>query len=627
MPVSIEIKEQIRQAVDIVDLVGRYVQLRRQGTGYVGLCPWHDDKKPSLQVDPRRQSFKCWVCDIGGDAFTFVMKREGVEFPEALEILADRAGVVLTRGASQPAKAGEPGDRRTLFKAMAWAEEQFHRCLVDSPQADVARGYLAERGVSDSSIARFHIGFSPPEWDWILQRGARAPAQVGGPFSPAVLERIGLVKAREIGSGYYDRFRGRVLFPIRDVQARPIALGGRIIPGQDETGAGKDPPPKYINSPETPLFSKSDQLYALDLARDAISQHGFTIVVEGYTDCVIAHQCGVENVVAVLGTALGERHVRLLARFSDSVTLVLDGDEAGQRRTNEVLELFVAQRADLRILALPESLDPCDFLRTHGSEAFSTLVEKAEDALQYKIRMVTKGLAASADPHLANQALEEILRTLARAPRLSRDADSALRLREDQLLVGLARQFRVAEEQLRERLASLRRGAGWSTTTEQAAARRSDSFAGLDFWDRELLELAVAHPQTLPQLLQVVPVEQLRSPLARAIYATCRRLAAVGAPVSFSRLTLELDDPQAKNLLVRLEDLCESRPAAELDSRILEVIASFQRRKEDLQTQDDHAALQQGQLDDEQEISMLDGLLARLRNRQTGAPPTEGRGV
>jgi DNA primase len=499
---------------------------------------------------------------------------------------------------------------------MAWAEEQFHRCLLQSPTAEGARKYLAERGVSQESIARFRIGYSPPEWEWILQLATRSP------YSPAVLERIGLVKARERGGGFYDRFRGRVLFSIRDVQARPIALGGRIMPGEADEGA-----PKYINSPETSLFSKSDQLYALDIARDAIGKEGCAVVVEGYTDCVIAHQAGIENVVAVLGTALGERHISLLRRFADSVTLVLDGDEAGQRRTNEVLELFVAARMDLKILGLPEGLDPCDFVRVQGRDAFLQLLEKAEDALQYKIRMVTQGLGNAADTHRANEAVEEILHVIARAPRLSRHADTATSLREDQLLVGLARQFRVSEDQLRQRLSALRRGKPLQGTPSGQKPIRSTSLGQIDFWDRELLELAISQPQTLPRLIECVDIEQVRSPFARTLYTLCRELSAAGATLSFSRLMLELDDPEAKNFLVQLEDICQSRPTADLESRIADVIGSFNRRKEDAQTQEEHAALQSGQLDDEQQVAVLDELLARLRNRQTGSPPTDGRGV
>ncbi len=330
-------KERIRQAIDIVDLVGSYTSLRRQGRNYVALCPWHDDSRPSLQVNPERQSFKCWVCNIGGDVFSFLMKMENVEFGEAVAMLAERAGIQLTpydprRGGSpvpgdvagEPpsASARDPDVKRVLYQAAAWAEQLFHECLLRDPEAEPARQYLRDRGISDESIRHFHLGYSPDSWDWLIKQSLRTKK-----FSHGVLERIGLLGRKQVGGGHYDRFKGRVLFSIRDVQGRPVGIGGRVLPGQAATN-----PAKYVNSPESPLFSKSNLLYGLDLARNAITKTRTAVVTEGYTDCIIARQAGFENVLAVLGTALGERHIKLLKRFADRVVLVLDGDEAGQKR-------------------------------------------------------------------------------------------------------------------------------------------------------------------------------------------------------------------------------------------------------------------------------------------------------
>ena len=379
---SFDTKEQVRQATDLVDLVSRSIQLRRQGRMYVGLCPWHDDARPSLQVNPDRQTWKCWVCDVGGDVFSFVMKREGVDFPEAIRILADRAGINLSPQGHKKATPGGPDDKQTLYRAMAWAEEQYHRCLLESPEAEPARRYLDERGIQHESILRFHLGFSPPGWQWLLDR-ARTTT-----FSPAVLDAAGLLGKTQDGQRHVDRFRGRLIFSIRDTEHRPIAFGGRILPQLSATKEAA----KYINSPETRLFTKSNHLYGLDIVRAATKSDPHIIVVEGYTDVIMAHQQGLNNVVAALGTAVGERHVSILRRFADRITLVLDGDEAGQRRTNEVLELFVAAQVDLRVLTLPSGLDPCDFLRDHGRAAFDELLLHAVDALDHKARTVTEGL-------------------------------------------------------------------------------------------------------------------------------------------------------------------------------------------------------------------------------------------
>ena len=386
-------KEQVRQAIDIVELVGSYMQLRRQGRGYVGLCPWHDDSRPSLQVNPERQSFKCWVCDIGGDIFSFLMRMEGLEFREALEMLADRAGIEL----APRRQADGQFDRRNLLRVMSWAEKVFHRGLLEAPEAEPARRYLSERGINDESVQKFHLGFAPQSWDWLLQLARQQQ------IDPGVLERVGLVRRRESG-GFYDYFRGRLMFSIRDVRSRTIGFGGRVLPG---VSAENDA--KYLNSPETPLFSKSNQLYALDVAREGIGREKNIVVMEGYTDVIMAHQHGVNHAVAVLGTALGERHVPLVRRFTDSITLVLDGDEAGQRRTmqilDELLALFVAQEVDLKILTLPQGTDPCDVIATQGSEAFREMLNRSLDALEHKIQAVTNGLASAPGTHQSSQAV------------------------------------------------------------------------------------------------------------------------------------------------------------------------------------------------------------------------------
>ena len=351
-----DVRDRIRQMVDIVELIGEQIPLRRQGHVFVGLCPWHNDTRPSLQVDPERQTWTCWVCNVRGDCFEFVKRREGVDFAEAKRMLAERAGVPLaSSGPQRRTRPGSPEDKNTLLQTMAWAVEQFHRCLLHSPKAEIARAYLRQRQVDAASIERFQIGFSPPEWDWLLTQAR------GTSFSRDVLQAAGLVKISEPTGRVYDTFRGRVLFPICDPLGKPIALGGRRLDElADEQTA------KYLNSPETLLFSKSKQLYGLHLAKDAINRSRHALLMEGYTDVVIARQFGIENVVAILGTALVDGHIRLIRRFADRVTLVLDGDVAGRKRANEVLDIFLANQLDLRIVTLPNHLDPCDFLLTQA---------------------------------------------------------------------------------------------------------------------------------------------------------------------------------------------------------------------------------------------------------------------
>ncbi len=613
-------KEQVRQAVDIVDLVGGYLTLRRQGRGYVGLCPWHDDSRPSLQVNSERQIWRCFVCGDGGDVFSFVMKREGVDFREALEMLADRAGIQLTRSPREAPQPGSPADKRTLYRVAAWAEQQFHNYLLRAPEAEIARRYLEDRGFTPETVERFQIGYAPNEWQWLIERAKATP------FSAQVLEAVGLVRQHAQSGRYYDYFRGRVVFSIRDTEDRAIAFGGRILPeiaAEIEQSKG-DPPAKYLNSPDTRLFSKSDQLYALNVVRGAVAKSRQIVVVEGYTDAVMAWQAGLDNVTAVLGTALGERHIRLLRRFADSVTLVLDGDEAGQRRTNEILELFVAADVDLRILTLPQGVDPCDYLHQQGGDPFRAMLDGAADALEHKIGAETRGIDLARETHRAGKALENILATIAKAPRLSAGSSSSTRLREQQILARLSRQFHLPEAELRARLSELRRKTkrSGSTSTGQTAVQTD-----IDPAELELIELLVLAPGLSEAAVHAIASQQIASPLIRGILDTYRRLYEEGRSLDFSDVLTELTDADLKSYFVRIEqhasdksEHAQASPAERLDG-LLQVL---QQRQSESERRSKLAALQQQRFNEQEELDILQQLIEQERTRQGISAPTDG---
>jgi len=624
---SLDTKELVKQATDIVELVGSYnIQLRRAGRAFKGLCPWHDDSSPSLQVNPERQSFKCWVCDIGGDVFSFVMKMEGVEFPEAMAMLADRAGVEL-KPTGRRAEPGSASDKRTLFQAMAWAEEQFHQCLLQSPDAQPARNYLSQRSIGQESIEKFHLGFAPDHWDWIVKRARNTE------FSAKILEAIGLVAPRESG-GFYDRFKGRVLFSIRDAQGRPVGLGGRVLPELPTTS-----PAKYINSPETLLFSKSRLLYGLDTAKDAMRGSRRALVMEGYTDCIVAHQYGFGDAVAVLGTALGDRHIQTLRRFVDRIVLVLDGDEAGQRRANEVLELFIAQQADLRIVTLPSGMDPCDYLQNEGADAFSNLLENnAVDALEHAFRVETGSVDLHNDLHGANQALERLLTVIAKAPRLTHATTTQHRNREWSILSTLAQKFRVPEENVRDRIAELRRrpirrpaptsvsvpsdfDPSGMVESDEAPARPS---APIGPWQREFIEILLLQPGLVARVAPEIRPEQLPAEPCRRIYATCCRLAEEGIEPDFDRLMLEFNDPTIQTLLVELAEQGQAKAAADPAALLDQLIAGFHHREVERSLPEQEAALRERRLDDGEELDLLNQLVQQQRNRQGISDPKDG---
>ena len=597
---SIDAKERIRQSIDIVDLVGQYLELRRQGRNYVGLCPWHQDARPSLQVNPERQSWKCWVCDLGGDIFSFVMRREGLEFREALEMLAERADVDLGRRGPKPVP-GSTNDKNTLYKAMAWATAQFHDCLVKGRQAELGRRYLAERHVEQGSIERFTLGFVPNEWQWLVNRAEQR-------FSPDVLQAVGLVSKSERTGRWFDRFRGRVIFPIRDLQGRPIAVGGRILPEFAD-----DHPAKYINSPETRLFSKSEQLYGLDLARDHVAQHREVVIMEGYTDVVMARQSGIDHAVAVLGTALGQRHIHVLRRFADRITLLLDGDTAGQRRANEILDLFIANQIDLRIVTLPDNMDPCDFLLEHGREVMLSMVAEAPDAWEHRIQSETADIDPLRDTHLANRALENLLGTLAKAPSVDKTGSSAQRLREQQILNRLARQFLLDEQQLRQRLSDRRSQDSLQRIPSSPITESTTRPTPLPSIERDLLELLLQAPEVVPSVLEEVRELQLDTSLTKQLFQLFRDLVAAGREPSYENLMLLVDDPTLKNQIVSLDESAREKNPVDIELTLRELLHGFTRRIAEQQIKTQHATLQGDQLDDQQQLDALMKILEQKK--------------
>ncbi|WP_425399713.1 DNA primase [Aeoliella sp.] len=608
-------KEQVRQAVDIVDLVGSYLQLRRQGRGYVAHCPWHDDSRPSLQVNPERQTFKCWVCDIGGDVFSFVMRMERLEFREALEMLAERAGIQLTSGPAPKHEPGSPGDKKTQLAALAWAAELFHRHLHEAAEAGEVQQYLADRGINDQMRDQFQIGFSAPDWEWMV-RQARATQ-----FSPAVLERVGLVGSRD-GGGHYDRFRGRLIFPIRDVRSRPIAFGGRVLPQFADDRAAK-----YVNSPETPLYSKSEQLYALDIARDAVAERGNIVVMEGYTDVIMAHQHGVNNAVACCGTALGERHLHLLRRFTDQVVLVLDGDEAGQKRTSEVLELFVANQVDLRVLTLPAGLDPCDYLRANGREAWEALIDTARDALDHKMWLVEQRVGPNPPTHIAAEAVEELLAVLAKVEVAAGETSSSALLREQQALGRIARRFYLREDDLRGRLKALRR----STTRLVHDAPEEPPMvidqiapALLSRWEQEIFELVLSDSALVGPILDNIPEQAMESRPARWLYELCHRLHSAHQPVTFDQLMAQATHERQQKLLIDLDESAGEKRESDHDQRLTDLVEHYRKHHEEQNRRADIANLRDGNLDPHAEEQLLNKFFDNLKRRQSGSLSTDG---
>ena len=383
-------KTLVLQAADLVQLIGQTVALKKRGNSFTGLCPFHSEKSPSFHVKPDDGYFYCFGCKASGNAIDFVMKRDRLEFKDALHALADQYHVELPRSGGQ---REDRGLRQTLLDACGAAATFFEQSL-HSPAGQAARAYLAERGFNDETIKRFRIGLAPDGWENLAKSAAMKK------FRPDLLAQAGLLKPGEKRPGFYDTFRNRLMFPIRDEAGRVIAFGGRVLPGNDS-------PAKYLNSPETPLFSKSKVAYGLDLGRQKVVETKTVAVVEGYTDVVMAHQFGAGNVVSVLGTALTEQHVGLLRRFAGRIVLLFDPDTAGNMAVQRALELFLTQPIDIGIATLPDDLDPDEYLLKFGLEAFDKLLATAEDALSFQWRQLSKTLRANENDLTARSAAVE----------------------------------------------------------------------------------------------------------------------------------------------------------------------------------------------------------------------------
>ena len=603
-----DVKERVREAIDIVDLVGSYISLRRSGKNFVGLCPWHDDSRPSLQINPERQTFRCWVCNVGGDAFSFLMRMDRLDFREALEQLADRAGIDLPRGQG-------PGSdvKRSLYEVCNWASDRFVDCFHNSSLAREAREYLRERGLTDDTLQDSSVGFAPNEWDWLLGQ-----AQASG-ISTNHLEQAGLVVARQDRSGHYDRFRGRIMFPISDPQGRCVAFGGRVLPNATPDSA------KYINSPETPVFSKQSMLYGLDSAREAISHSRRALVVEGYTDCLAARQAGIQDVVAVLGTALGQRHARLLRRYADRIVVVLDGDDAGRRRADEVLEVLLAEPVDIRIARLPAGIDPCDQCLTAGPEAFEAVIDEAVDPLDYRMRETFERLPHDASDELALSAVEGVLKILSAVSPRSPLPPSQRQLRQDQILGKLSRRFGLSRDALQTRLEELSR----SRRTNDVPP--SPSTEGLRFdaaelvpWDREVLSAILAAPEEVSDLLDRISEDEISAEPAKAILRAAKSLIAAEKLPSLAALLLELPAAELHGLLVQLDESIREQTHLDQIGRLHHLSEALERRQAERTAWQTVRKLKTSPLQPDDEAAMIEQLVSARRAAQGMTDPKEG---
>jgi len=436
MPIPDEKVEEVRAAADVVDVAGDYVQLKRSGSRFMGLCPFHNEDTPSFSVDPEKNLYYCFGCQNGGDVFKFVQEIEGVGFLEGVRMLADRYGIPLPEEEADQEAANE---REAILHALRFAARFFYRQLTQTDRGRPALDYLRERGYEPSTIKEFGLGYAPDEWDALLT------AAEDEQLDDETLEKAGLVVERNDGSGYYDRYRGRIIFPIFSHIGKVLAFAGRILDPD-----GDRDQPKYINSPETEVYHKKEVLYGLHQAKRAIRQTDEVLLVEGYTDVISLSQAGVENVVASSGTALTEGQVETLHRYAKRVLLLYDADEAGSRATMRGMDRVLEQGMGAYAVELPEGDDPDDYVQTHGGDAFTEYVEEhRQDLPSFAYRRARRN-GELETPEDRVEVQRSIIESVARIPDPNLRREYVTRTSE---VVGVpdADLFRMLEEE-RERL-------------------------------------------------------------------------------------------------------------------------------------------------------------------------------
>jgi DNA primase len=554
--ISPESLERVKQAADIVEVISAHTDLRRAGARWTGLCPFHEERTPSFSVDGQEKLYHCFGCGVGGDVIKFVEEKEGLGFAEAVELLADRYGIELEREKEDPRAEAKRQQRRRLEQLLERTAGFYASYLWDSKEAGKAREYLAERGLGEEVLRAFGVGYAPSAWDKILVRGQRAG------FSVAELHGVGLVQ-RGKGGGEYDRFRSRIMFPIRDRRGRTLGFGGRAM--RSDQGA------KYVNTAETDFFHKSQLLYGVDRAKAAIAKATRAVVVEGYTDVLALHQAGVEEAIAVMGTAITGEQVATLSGMVEEVVLALDADSAGQEAMLRAQRVAAGRKMRLRVAAMPAGEDPAEMIAAPGGpERFRALIDAAVELNAFQVGLVLDRTDA-ASPAERDRALTEV------APVLGAMGETASR---DDLVRQVAERLDLEPAMVMGRVVAARPASGGSEPAAPAhdrgapapAARGGAPLTSRERRERALLAMCIALPEEGRAYLERLDEAHL-SPSGMRAAAWLR--AHPEDPAS----DLPRDDAELAGLIAELVMLAHDEPASR-ESMELNFLLLDQRRIE-----------------------------------------------
>lgn len=520
--------DEVRQQADIIRVISDYVALKKRGANWIACCPFHSEKTPSFNVHPGKGIYKCFGCGVGGSVFDFVMQIEGCSFPEAVRMVAQRSGIPVPEVTDAPAEAKrDERRRRRLFELNDWACEFFESRLGFGPDGKHALEYVESRGIEPETRAALRLGYAPDSWDALSSHLASRGA------SREEIAQSGLVTVKEGGSGYYDRFRGRVMFPIADAQGRIVAFGGRAL-GDDG--------PKYLNSPETAVYTKGNHLFGIHLAKDAIRRAGFAILVEGYLDFAVPYQAGVKNIVASLGTALTEAQTRLLRRYMPRPQVVVnyDADTAGQDATRRSFETLLSQGFKINVLALPDGKDPDEFVRANGGDAYRALLKSTMPYIDYVVEQAIARHDVSRPSGKAD-ALNEVL------PFVAQIAD---RIERVEYAERAARRLGIDDQLFRKELrraASLRES---KVRVDRVAPPRK-----LTVLERRFLVVLFGDPGVRSWILPAVEDADIEGLASERILRALREAHASGSPVGYAEIAEQLPegDRQLLASLVSIE--------------------------------------------------------------------------
>ncbi|MCX6138952.1 MAG: DNA primase [Ignavibacteriales bacterium] len=489
--------QSVRNATDIVEYVGNFVPLKKRGKSYLGICPFHLEKTPSFNVSAEKQMYYCFGCGKGGDVIKFVMERERLSYVEAIEILAERAGIVIQRVEDRDTSSNE---LESLYAACTFAARFFHQQLTKTEEGKFALDYFRSRAFSEQIITTFGLGYSPRSWDALVKRAAEEG------IDPVTLDRVGLCRKREDGS-LYDAFRGRAMFPVFTPTGRVIAFGARKLYDDDNLG-------KYINSPETTIYHKSKVLYGLFQARESIREKNGVVLVEGYADLISVYQAGTKNIVASSGTALTTEQIQLISRYTKNVLLVYDADSAGIAAMMRGVDLILENGLDVRVLQLPEGEDPDSFVRKEGGEAFSEAMGHAVTFIDFKAAMFQREGKLDS-PEGRSEAVRSLVQTIAKI----KDE-----IKRSFFIKDVAEKYGLYESMLYSELEKYGRPVPEKFLAAVEPARQPESAPLPDppkevpLAERELLTVLLEEPaELIPFVFRYVQPEEFSHPAARSI--------------------------------------------------------------------------------------------------------------